>query len=1330
MKTRLPWKIKKQASEPSDAQTTESKTEDKEDVWANLDLTEEQIAIVKAQADTTSSNTKSATIFSAYRFAGPTEIFLITISVVCSIGSGVPIPLMFVVFGNLVGNISDYSSGSIPTSTSEAARSSFISGGRDQQVLILIYLAIAELFLCYTWTVGWQHSGRRIARKVREEYFASLLRQNVGFFDTFGAGKVTSHITNDMNSIQEALSEKNGVTLRTATMVIGAFVVGFVEYWALALILSSSLLAIMLVMGILAPTMQKSTKKSGEGAAQAGVVAEETFASVKIVLALNMKKRMQGRYRVPVFEASHWSGRFKATIGMIIAAMICIINLMYGLAFWQGSRFMRSNPNLIDVGGIITTLLAVTGGSFSLAALAPNLQAFASGTASAASVFKVIDRVSPIDATENKGRDASSIAGEVQFTNIHHIYPSRPDMAAMKDFSLTVPAGKITALVGPSGSGKTTVVGLVERFYNPIEGSITIDGVDIKDYNLASLREQISLVSQEPILFSKSVRENIAFGLPQSQIDTLTDEEVMAKVEVAAQKAHAAMFVSALPEGYDTMVGDRGILLSGGQRQRIAIARAIISDPKILLLDEATSSLDTESERLVQEALNEAAKNRTTIVVAHRLSTIKGADSIAVVSGGKVIEQGRHEELLALGGAYKNLVEAQSLNSLQDGTADSQGAKKVTLPDESLERKGKSDFEKQMLTLQRTATRSSSLDQRNGVEPQGKQKKPNVSIWTVIKFVFHFNYAERWLMLLGCILSVISGLVQPVSAVFFAKAIFALAAPPGTILDIGFWAGMYFMIGLVALLSLSARGWLLGICSARLTRRFRTTLFDFILSREASWFDQPDNSPGMLASLLATEPENVAGVSGATLGTLIDSGVTLIGGCILGLAVAWKLSLVCISIVPVMLTTGFLTVSLEGKFRSQGKKTFENSAANACELIAGVRTVVSLSREGHVWQLYHKQLHQAERDGMKSVLTSSFFFAFSQSTPYLIFALVFWYGGRLVATGEYGPQQFFIALQAIIFGAQNAAAFFALSPDISKARIAGARLAEMLGADRIPYDDDNEDDVDSPPTDDYDYLAKANLATDQVSFQYPNRPTPKILSNVTLSAHHGKFIALVGHSGSGKSTIINLITRLYDPTSGTITLNDTDICGIPPSTIRNHLSLVSQDPILFSASIRENLVFGLPSYQRDVSEEALHQACKDANIHTFILSLPQGYDTLLGNKGVTLSGGQRQRVCIARALLRQPQILLLDEATSALDSESEALVQKALDQAVEGRTRTTVAVAHRLSTIRKADCIFVIDGGKVVEQGTHAELMAQVGGAYWGLAREQDLGGKEEEQLK
>jgi len=411
------------------------------------------------------------------------------------------------------------------------------------------------------------------------------------------------------------------------------------------------------------------------------------------------------------------------------------------------------------------------------------MQAFTTGAAAGNKIFGTIDRVSPLDPESTAGLKPENIQGNVELKNVKHIYPSRPEVVVMEDVTLSIPAGKTTALVGASGSGKSTIVGLVEAFYIPVSGNVYLDGIDIRDINLHYLRQNISLVSQEPTLFGTTIRGNIAHGLIGTAHEFLSADEKDVLIIEAAKMANAHDFITALPEGYDTNVGERGFLLSGGQKQRIAIARAVVSDPKILLLDEATSALDTKSEGVVQAALDRAAEGRTTIVIAHRLSTIKHSHNIVVMSAGRIVEQGTHDALLSSRGTYFALVEAQQIAAANK----SKDVEEVDLA-EDRDPMQRMPTEKD-LKLTKTTTNKS-------VSSQVLKSRPTLgdahySLWELIKVIASFNKKEKSAMLIGLIASIIAGAGQPIQAVFFAKSIVALSRPPAQYgqlrSDINFW---------------------------------------------------------------------------------------------------------------------------------------------------------------------------------------------------------------------------------------------------------------------------------------------------------------------------------------------------------------------------------------------------------------------------------------------------------------------------------------------------------------------------------------------------------------
>lgn len=1251
---------------------------------ATAGLTDEEKEIIDRQ---THSPQLKVGYFSLFRYANRKEALIMVIAAIASITAGAVLPLMTLVYGNFAGSFTSFSV--------DAVAEQKFKDQINRFTLYFVYLGIVSLVTVYTSMVGFSYTGERITQQIRELYLRAIFRQNIAFFDFLGSGEITTRISSDMNLVQDGIGQKVGLFITGTSMFFTALLVGFIRSWKLTLIMLSGTVCMILIMGFNGKNMKVNQTLSVNEYATAGTLAEEVLSSARNVTAYGTQKRLESRYSVFLKKAAAFDYKGKFWLSSMIAGMMGLLNLQYALAFWQGNRFLHAGE--LGVANILTVIMAAMIAGISIGHNLPHIQAFGQATAAANKVFNTIERTSPIDPETEEGEKPDSFVGNIEFKDIKHIYPSRADTTVLDGFSLDIPAGKMVALVGASGSGKSTIFGLLERFYLPMSGQVLLDGNDTSKLNLKWLRRRMAIVSQEPVLFSTTIYESIAHGLVGTEHEGGKEEVRTELIEQAAKIANAYDFIMELPQKFQTKVGERGNLLSGGQKQRIAIARAVVSDPKILLLDEATASLDTRSESAVQEALDRASKGRTTIVIAHRLSTIKHADNIVVMAKGKIVEQGTHEELLSLGTVYHSLVQAQELSSMiLPGNRFSE----VTMAEQD----GDNMADNEKLDLVRTATTravSMRAEKNSGDEE-------DYGTWELMKFSWQMNEGEHGLMIIGFLLCALAGAGPAVQAIFLGNSINSLLSP-GTSTGghpLSFWLWMFLMLGISTWIFYFFQGFTLAKASALLVARIRERAFGAILRQDIEFFDGDQVTSGSLATFLSTEANRLAGISGSTLGAILTAFSSVVSAIIIGLIFGWKLALVCTSTMPIVLACGYFRFYALVRMEKRTKQNTD-AASFACEAANSIRTVAGLSLESHLLAEYHQRLTDQAIGNLRFTNVSAVLYAMSQGLSMFIFALVFWYGGGLMLKQEYTVVQFFVVYSSVINGAQSAGAIFSFAPDMGEARAAAKVLKSFLN--RVPK---------------IDHWSTAGKKIDRlqgrvelqgVRFSYPGRADQRVLRGVNITAEPGQFVALVGASGSGKSTVMALLERFYDPTAGAILVDEMELKDYNLQDYRSQLAIVSQETTLYTGTIRENVL----ADREDVEEEAVVQACKDANIYEFIMSLPDGFNTLVGAKGALLSGGQRQRIAIARALLRDPKILLLDEATSSLDSTSERSVQTALDAAAKGRT--TIAIAHRLSTIQQADVIYVFDQGKVVEKGRHDDLMGRRG-VYWELARLQDMG--------
>ncbi|TQW00272.1 ABC multidrug transporter Mdr4 [Cordyceps javanica] len=1245
---------------------------------------------------------------------------------------------MAIVFGKLVNDLNSASCGVTPHTASPA---SYQSGINDNIVLI-VCVGIAYLGLIYIHTLCWSLTGERLAQRLREAYLRGVLGQDAAFFDSMATGEVSLRLTGEISVVQQGTNESVGIVLSSISFFIAAYVVAFTKDAKLSGMLVSLAPAYLIMALGGGYFVQKFSARSLESLSKASSIALEALSRTAVVHAFSANARLENRF-VEALAPALSAGILRSVATAAQAGLLYFIAFSAnGLAFWQGSKKIASAVELdsggASVGATFTVILILVDASLILSQAAPFLRRFDAASAAFLKLEADMQHMSQIDGTsESTGRILAQVAGELELRNVSFTFPSRPEKPVLQDLSFTCPEGQQTAIVGLSGSGKSTVAGLLTRFYNASEGTVLLDGHDVTDLNVRSVRGQISLVQQESHLFNRSILENIALGLVNSpnherlrpslmsgalenlaqrvcdgqDIESVARElgqevqEVVRLVQDAARLADAIGFIENLPDGLATSLGSKGHLISGGQKQRISLARALVKDPRILILDEATASLDSASEIRIQRALEDVAVGRTVITIAHRLSTIRKADNIIVMRQGQLVEQGSHEDLLAANGAYAELARLQNIkvDGENEDLAGSTRSNSLTEIDP------KNDVDSSVLIAgNRKSATPHELEKPSPAELGGEERKPP----SVTRSLGQLFRPYLLVLIVATICAVVIGGTYCGSAAIFGNVVGKLnyCEEPSAIRHAGRLFGLlFFMLAIIEFIANFVSWSLFGWIAEHVIHKIRVLSLRSLLEQDLAWHEAKDRNPSLLLDLITKDSAALGGLTGSVVCTVLSIFVSLIASITLTHIIAWKIAIVCLAVVPLLLGAGYMRVATLAKFEERHLEAFANSNAITVEAINGIRTVMSLSLEHEILATFRRSLRAPMRQVAQQSAWACLWLAVGYGLSNFLYALIYWWGSTRIIAGEYSQTQFFIVQLALLVSSQLWGQCFALAPDISRAFQATRRLLNLL-------DIGSTTELSAPLT----LLSDAETAVPcsekttrsdtgmsvtfkDVVFSYPARPEVAVLQSMNLSIRPGQFAALVGPSGAGKSTILSLVERLYLPDSGSVEVDGRNVSQSGLS-FRHDIAYVPQQSVLFDGTIRFNLALGARPGET-LTQAQLEEACRLANIHDTIMELPDGYDSHCGPNGDRLSGGQKQRLAIARALVRRPRVLLLDEPTSALDALSERLLQDGIEKATKSSNMTVIAIAHRLHTIRRADVIFLIENGQCADRGTHAELV-------------------------
>jgi ATP-binding cassette subfamily B protein len=1153
--------------------------------------------------------------------------------------------------------------------------------------------------------------GIEVQNDLRTEVFDSLSRLDGRGQDNLETGQIVSRSSSDINMVSQLVG--------MAPMMAGTILMFFSSITAM-LFLSPMLTLVGLAVGpgllavnILArrrlfPATWDSQQKTG---ALAGVV-ESAVTGVRVVKGFGQEQQevdKLDRSASTLFAARmrqvRLTARYNPTLGAIPTfGQIGILALGGWMALHGqitiGTFFAFSSYLAAFVGPVRMLTTLITFGQ--------------QVRASAIRVFEVIDSKPDIKDKAGAG-ELPRGALDIEFDDVTFGYlASEP---VLRGLDLSVRHGETLAVIGTSGSGKSTLAMLVPRFYDPQAGSVHIGGRDLRDVTTASVRASIGLVMEEAFLFSDSVRANIAYGLPDA-----TEEQIRA----AAQAAEADRFIEELPNGYDTVVGEQGLTLSGGQRQRVALARALITDPQILLLDDATSAVDAATEAEIHATLHRVMENRTTLLIAHRRSTLQLADRIAVLDKGRLVAVGTAEELDRDCALYRLLLSGPG--------DDAEGVDAGELPvDHELvqvdgvtpalwDRSKLPEFNDSAQAAVAAANRVSQGGGGGGGGGRGMiaalpatpellaqvaklppaNDKPDLDKAAITKPDYAFSLRR---LLRPFLVMLVLGLLLETADALASLAIPALIR---TGVDQGIQGAAYRVIATVAFIGLGLilADWIVeaiqtmvtGRMGERLLYTLRLKAFAHLQRLGLDFYEK--EMAGRLMTRMTSDIDALSTFLQNGVSTTVVSILTFFGIAGALIVVNWRMSLVVFAVIPILIVATVIFKRRSSKAYNEARDRISAVNADLQENVAGMRVTQAFRREGVNRTRYAGKTDAYRVSRLTAQRYIATYFPFVQLLADLTAAFAIVYGAHLIHQGA-------MSAGALIAYLLYVDMFF--SPVQNLSQVFDSYQQAAVGLHRIT--DLLRTRTNTPEAEQPTHVTGLTglIEFKDLHFGYSTSANPALggrgedSAGVSVVIDPGTTVALVGETGAGKSTMVKMVARYYDPTSGAVLVDGVDVRDYDLAEYRGRLGVVPQEAYLFPGTVAEAIAYGRPG----ASDAEIEAASRAVGAHEMVAGLSGGYLHQVGERGRSLSAGQRQLLALARAYLVDPDILLLDEATAALDLASEAAVTRAMDEV--SRARTTLVVAHRLTTAARADRILVLDGGLIVEDGTHDELLAAEG---------------------